>query len=367
MKILVAGDWHSELHEAAAAHALEMLGHTVTRFAWHHYFSVAGDSMATRLISLWRRAQNKYLWGGRMERLNRDLIDLAQRVQPEAVFIYRGTHIYLNTLRGLRATVPGVVLVGYNNDDPFAAGHVAGLWRHFIAGLPELDLALAYRHANLQDFRRAGARRVELLRSWYIPERNRPVALSEEERERFACDVVFIGHYEADIRLACLEAAVGAGYQVRLYGPPYEWESVLRPHPVLSRLLPVRLVWGEEYNRALCGAKVALVFLSKLNRDTYTRRSFEIPATGTLMLSEHTEDLARLFQPDSEALYFRSISEFIGQLNWVMGDAEKRSAIAKAGLSRVQEDRHDVVARMENLVGWISEIRSKLHDHACQV
>jgi spore maturation protein CgeB len=359
MKILVAGDWHSELHEEAASCALKTLGHTVERFAWHDYFSVTGRSVASRLINLWCRVQNKYLWGGRINQLNRDLIALAKRAQPNAVFIYRGTHVFPQTLRALRAIVPGVTLVGYNNDDPFAPGHVPGLWRHFIAGLPELDLALAYRHANLDDFRRAGARRVELLRSWYIPERNHPVELSAEEQRRFGCDVVFVGHYEPDMRLACLEAAVSEGYQVRLYGPPYEWEPVLRKHPILSRLLPVRLVWGNEYNIALCGAKVALAFLSKLNRDTYTRRSFEIPATGALMLSEYTNDLARLFRPDIEALYFNSIPEFMGHLKMVMDDDRKRAAIAIAGLTRVQEDRHHVVARMENLVNWIDEIRDK--------
>lgn len=359
MKILVAGDWHSELHEEAASHALETLGHTVERFAWHGYFNVPGRSVSSRLANLWCRAQNKYLWGGRVNRLNRDLIDLAKRVQPDAVFVYRGTHVFPQTLRALRAVVPGVVLVGYNNDDPFAPGHVPGLWRHFIAGLPELDLALAYRHANLEDFRRAGARRVELLRSWYIPERNRPVELSAEERERFGCDVVFIGHYEPDSRLACLEAAVSAGYRVRLYGPPYEWEPVLRKHPVLSRLLPVRLVWGDEYNLALCGAKIALVFLSRLNRDTYTRRSFEIPATGVLMLSEYTEDLTSLYLEGKEAEFFRSPAEMAEKIECYLVDDMRRSKLAAAGQRRAQTDGHDVDSRMHQVLTWVAEIRER--------
>lgn len=358
MKILVAGDWHSELHEEAVAHALETLGHAVERFAWHDYFKAAGHHLASRLFGLWPRAQNKYLWGGRITRLNHDLVNLARRTQPDVIFIYRGTHVLPKTLRRLREAVPGVVLVGYNNDDPFAPGHVAGLWRHFIAGLPELDLALAYRHSNLDDFRCAGARRVELLRSWYIRERNHPAELSEAECERFGCDVVFIGHYEPDMRLACLEVAVNAGFRVKLYGPPYEWEPVLKRHPVLSKLLPVRLVWGEEYNLALCGAKVALVFLSKLNRDTYTRRSFEIPATGVVMLSEYTNDLAKLFRPDIEAVYFKTMEEFSRRLNNMMADAVRREAIAASGMARVRDQRHDVISRMEDLVAWIEEIRS---------
>lgn len=359
MKILVAGDWHSELHEEAVAHALETLGHTVERFAWHGYFATKGRSPASWLLRLWLKAQNKYLWGGRIDHLNHDLIELAKRTRPDAIFIYRGTHVYPKTLRKLREAVPGVVLVGYNNDDPFASGHVPGLWRHFIAGLPELDLALAYRHANMEDFRRAGARRVELLRSWYIPERNFPVELSEAEQERFGCDVVFIGHYEPDMRLACLEAIVRAGYKLKLYGPPYEWEPILKGHPILSPLLPVRLVWGNEYNLALCGAKVALVFLSRLNRDTYTRRTFEIPGSGTAMLSEYTDDLAELFKEGSEIEFFRNPEQMLQKILSYLGDENRRHSIAKSGHDRVLADGHDVVSRMKQVVNLVLEVREQ--------
>lgn len=357
MRVLVAGDWHSELHEEAVAHALETLGHIVERFGWHSYFFAGGHSLVSRLFGLWGRAQNKYLWGGRIAQLNNDLVILARRTQPDAVFIYRGTHILPKTLRRLREAVPGVVLVGYNNDDPFAQGHVAGLWRHFIAGLPELDLALAYRHANLEDFRRAGARRVELLRSWYIPARNHPVELSEPERERFGCDVVFIGHYEPDMRLACLEEVVKRGWHLRLFGHDEGWGQALASSRLLRHYSPVNTVWGDDYNRALNGARVALCFLSKLNRDTYTRRCFEIPASGAMMFSEYSEDLAGMFLPGVEADFFTSAEEFGEKLNRYLRDETLRQRVADAGRARLMRDRHDVVSRMQQVMHWVDEIK----------
>lgn len=357
MKILVAGDWHSKLHEEAASHALEILGHTVERFAWHGYFSVTGHSVAANLLNLWCRAQNKYLWGGLVNRLNRDLIDLAKHIQPDAVFVYRGTHVFPQTLRALRTVVPGVVLIGYNNDDPFAPNHVSGLWRHFIAGLPELDMALAYRHANLEDLRRAGARRVELLRSWYIPERNHPVSLSTEERERFGCDVVFVGHYEPDMRLACLEEVVKRGWHLRLFGHAKGWRHALEASPLLRHLNPVNTVWGSDYNRALNGARIALCFLSKLNRDTYTRRCFEIPASGALMLSEYSDDLTEMFSPGVEADYFDSPQRLGEKVDRYLCDEILRAQVADAGRARLVADRHDVVARMQQVVEWAEEIK----------
>src|SRR5205085_9698762 len=110
-----------------------------------------------------------------------------------------------------------------------------------------------YRLHNLAEFRAAGARRVELLRSWYVPERNRPVVLTDAERREFSCDVVFAGHYEEDGRLECLEAVVRAGWKLRLFGHDYGWHPALRRSALLRSFMPVRNVWGAEYNKALCG------------------------------------------------------------------------------------------------------------------
>jgi len=275
------------------------------------------------------------------------------------VFIYRGTHIHAESLATIRQALPHCVLVGYNNDDPFGPGQPRRLWRYFMAGLPLYDLTLAYRHHNLSEFKAHGARRVELLRSWYIPEKNHRVALAVAEREAFDCDVVFIGHYEPDQRVACLEAIVQRGWTLRLFGPGYDWDPVIRDNPLLKHLVPVRLVWGDDYNRALSGSKLALCFLSKLNRDTYTRRCFEVPATETVLLSEYTDDLAGLFTPDKEAVYFRDKNELIAKIEHYLDNDAARNAVARAGYARVRADGHDVVSRMRQVLAWIAECREQ--------
>jgi spore maturation protein CgeB len=121
--------------------------------------------------------------------------------------------------------------------------------------------------------------------------------------------------------------------------------------------MPVRNAWGEDYNKALCGARVALCFLSRLNRDTYTRRSFEIPASGTLMLAQYTEDLAGMFKPGEDADFFRSPEELVQKLQRYLGDDALRRRVALAGQRRVATDGHDVVSRMRQLAQWIAELK----------
>jgi spore maturation protein CgeB len=362
MKVLVVGDWHSELHEHAISESLIKLGHEIIRFQWHGYFKTDGNSTIFHRLLL--KAQNKYLYGPVLSKINCDLIKLTKTEKPDAVFIYRGTHIFPETLRTLRHCCPDTVLVGYNNDDPFSPRYPRWVWRHYLGGVPVYDLVLAYRQHNIVELRKVGAKRTELLRSWFIPERNYPLQLSEKEYASFGCDVVFVGHYEDDGRLQYLEEVVRRGWKLRMFGPGYEWDSVLSKSSLLAGLAPVRLVWGEEYNRALCGARVALCFFSKLNRDSYTRRCFEIPACKTVLMSEYSDDLASLYEADQEAIFFTGVSEMGDKLDALLDKPESCRAIAARGLLRVWEGRHDVVSRMEDVLGWIREIQEKRNECA---
>jgi hypothetical protein len=282
---------------------------------------------------------------------------MAAEVRPDFVFIYRGTHVTPQTVRNIKSLLPGAVVAGYNNDDPFGPGQPRLLWRHFLNCLPLYDLTFAYRRHNVAEFEARGARRVRLLRSWFMPERNHPVTLLDADRARFASDVVFVGHYEADGRLEYLEDVVRQGYRLRLFGPGYDWDPVIARSRWLKDQVPVQLVWGEDYNKALGGAKVALCFFSRLNRDTYTRRCFEIPATGTMMLSEYSDDAASLYAPGREADFFRDKEELAAKLERYVKDEALRARVAAGGLQRVWADGHDVISRMRQLLLWVDELK----------
>jgi spore maturation protein CgeB len=366
MKILVVGNWHSQVHEEPVARALAKLGHTVDRFAWYSYFQPApvpipGLAALNRINC---KFQNKYLLGPRFQAINQDLVSRSSQIQPDALFVYRGTHITAATLRAIKRACPQAIIVGYNNDDPFSPNQLRWPWRHFVEAIPEYDLTMAYRQHNLHDFRDAGARRVELLRSWFVPEENHPVTLSQEDRARFECDAVFVGHNEPDGRLELLEEIVRQGFRLRLFGP-YKgfrengWYPAIAKSRLLRDLAPVSLVWGEDYNKALCGAKVALCFLSKCNRDTYTRRCFEIPATQTMLLSEYTDDLATLYEEGRDIGFFRSKEELVFNVRRYVQDDALRQSVAEAGYRRVWAGGHDVVSRMRQWLIWAEELRTR--------
>jgi spore maturation protein CgeB len=358
MRILLIGDWHSEVHEEWVFRAFKTLGHEVYPFPWHRYFQPQRSlaSPAGKLEKYFLKIQNRIILGPKVTTLNREVLHAVDQFGPDMVFVYRGTHLWPDTLRRIKEKHPASVLVGYNNDNPFVPGQVYGLWRLFLRGVSYYDLVLAYRPQNVTDFELAGAKRVHLLRSWFVPERNHPVELSQEDQEQYGSDVVFAGNYEPQGRLEWLEEIARTGFKLRLFGPGQYWNKIIRKSPWLSHLAPVNQVWGEDYNKALCGAKVALCLLSKLNQDTYTRRCFEIPATKTMLLSEYSDDLATLYIEGVEAEFFRSKDELIDKLNRYVPNEALRQNVAEAGYRRVMADGHDVLSRMRQVISWVNEL-----------
>ena len=333
MKILVVGDWHSNIHEDACFKALGTLGHETYRFSWFEYFNRYQYRNLSLLKKLSCQFQNKYLCGPIVERINNDLLERVKSIRPEVIFVYRGTHIFKETMEQIKEISQNILLVSYNNDDPFSELTRQSLWRHFVKSIPYYDINFVYRHHNIHDYEAVGAKNVHLLRSYYIPERNYYMDLDPEDANEYSSDVVFAGHYEPDGREKYLEEVTKNGIKLNLFGS--EWDRVVRKSKHLREKYPVRLVWDDEYNKALCGAKIALSFLSKLDRDTYTRRCFEIPATKTFMLSEYSEDIASLFKEGVEAEYFRDSDELVQKIRYYLDRPDKRKEIALNGYNRV--------------------------------
>jgi len=344
MKILVVGDGHSTIHEVAVVDALKKLGHQVEPFYWKTYFGSINP-----LMRLWLRLQNKFLIGPTIARLNRDLVKRAVELAPELIFIYRGTHITPRTLVRLKKVLPDSNIFGYNNDDPFAAGHPLWLWLHFMSCVPAYDLMFAYRKHNLAEYMNIGAKKVDLLMPWFLPEKDIPQKSGEFFEKKY--DVAFVGHYENDERIGYLKKIAEANFTFGLFGP--DWDRAPE-YNWLKKYQPVLPVRGDRYRETLISAKIALCFLSSLNRDTYTRRCFEIPAMGVFMLCQYSDDLAQLFEDGVDAVFFHSQDDMMQKIAYYTFQDELREKIAASGRARVVRDRHDIVSRMENVLSQIS-------------
>lgn len=328
MKIAIVGFYNQDIYEEAFAKGLENSGAQIVR---------------VDLKSIWRPLFPKFSASvpslePKLKILNNKVVDYILSSDIDKVLFWRPTHITSCTL--VRLNKLNIQTISYNNDDPF---HYANsqhknfraklLWRNYLKALPHFDYNFFYRQINCNEATNFGAKHVSLLLPYFIPGKNKNVLLAPEEKTIFGADVVFVGHYEADGRDESLMSLLTNEIDVKIWGGKTWNKSALMSQHIYKRNISSAV--GHDYEKALCGAKVCLAFLSSLNRDTYTRRCFEIPACKKVLLAPRTADLTTMFKEGVEACFFENNNELLQKVHWLLEHNHEREKIAQAGFERV--------------------------------
>lgn len=339
-RILLVGDDSYEMYVKAFYNAFINLGYKNVRlFATNNY--MVSNSRIGKLVM---RTECKFAMGYRVWQANHCLLEIAREMQPDLVFLYTARLIFPETIKKLKEE--GATIFLYNNDDPFADFFPKYYWRHYLGSIRFADTCFVYRYKNLEECKQAGCENVEMLRSYYIKERN----YFTEENKLSVPKVLFLGHNEPDEREEYIAALLDAGIEVGVMKK--SWEVFRREDTHLIKLEDSHLYYNEMLN----GTEIAIVFLSKINNDTYTRRCFEIPATKTLMIAPYNEDLASLFVDGKEAVFYRNKEEFVSKIQYYLQNKEERQKIAEAGFARVMRDGHSAESRIEFIMDRYAQV-----------
>lgn len=337
--VLIVRGAFGEMYEPAWHKALNELGINCTLFDCH----------ALTLPGLLGRVERRILAGPGIRRIRRNLLQTVKQERPDVTLLYQGHYCDRDTVEQLRQIT---FVAGYHNDDPFSERQNMLRYRHLLPALSLYHGFHVYRQGNVQKAIDAGVPKVKMLRAYYLPWLDYPRKLSSGELKRWACDVVFAGHFENDIRLECMTKLVRNNIRTRIYGGKRRWKPAL-PKDIYAKVGPIPVVFGESYRQAICGAKIALSFFSKWNRDQYTRRVFEIPACGAFLLCERTPVMQELFVEGAEAEFFSSTRECLDKVRFYLKNDTARKRIAQAGYRRVTTSGHDIHSRMKQ---WLSDI-----------
>lgn len=342
-KIFLVGDDTFPWYVKAFYQGFLELGYTnTTLFSTNHYLNI---TQTDRKRNIFRRAQNNLAIGPLVNRVNKELLKRVKSEKPDMIFFYAARLIQAKTIRKIHDM--GITVFAYNNDNPFAEYYPKYFWRHFRKSLKYSDVTFVYRQSNMEDCKKYGCPRAELLRSYYMKSRNYHM----ENVNVKVPKVVFIGHYEQDERKSYIKALLDRKIEIGV--PAANWRDFEAGNPYLVQMEKCL----EQYNEQINACEIAVVFLSKINKDTYTRRCFEIPATKTFMLAPYTDDLASMFIEDEEIVFFRNENEFVEKIQYYLEHTDQRKRIAEAGYRRVMKDGHEVCDRVKQIMSVYKEIK----------
>ena len=344
MKIIIVGSFIYEMYAPAFYNAWKDMGHEVVKIDYND-FLLKGDNIASTFLN---KFQTRYHWGLKMRAFNHAIIESVNNFKPDLIFLYRCYHIYGKTVEIISKKT---VVFSYNNDDPFSNVPSKAYFRHYIADARFCHLNYVYRKKNITDFEHIRIRNCKVLLPYYRQEANYYIDCEKD------IPIAFLGHFENDGRDKLILSLKSVGLPVVVFGDE-QWKSAPLYKEIADVVKPAKR--GTAYNETINRCQILLVFFSKLNHDTYTRRCFEIPASKGVMLCEYTDDMNDLYPEDKCALYFRNEEELISKAKFLLQNPEIRERLLENAYTRLKELGGSEYERCQEIIEDFKQITNTI-------
>ena len=343
MRILYAGGQAAGSSSLFRQWALERLGHETIAFDPHTY------SMSNPLL---QKVAFRLAAGPHAQRLNRDLLALAEKARPDVVWADKVLLMQPETLRRLRAL--GITTVSYMIDNAFGPRRDPG-WRLYTKCIPFYDLHVTQRDISVRDLEARGARSAIKIQTAYEPTIHfpSPTSVTDAQCER---EVSFIGT-PYDDRATTLTRISEAGVPVTISGNPRAWKRALS-NEAFDVMFRSGELYEQQYREGIWHSKINLSFLTRSNQDEYTHKSFEIAACGGFLLAERCAGHSAKFVEDEEAVFFADADELLMKVHRYLPDEAARRRIAAAGHARAVRDGYGNDHQMSLVLNRVEELRA---------
>lgn len=330
--------------------ALERLGHNVR--------GVHTVQPWTHASWLKRQVQKRLQRGSTVDQINDSVRRRAHEFRPDLVWAEKQEFLRVETIEELRKL--GARTVHFTPDPYFSLE-----WKRtrlMDDAMRAFD-SLAYCKSYEREQYQALGRPVVYMPLGYCDEVHRPLPSDDAQ---WTCTVGFLGGWEPR-RERHLHAVATAGINLKIWGGYWEFlhdgkwtprrQIILRQlagkekfrirfDEHLSRAHQGGEVYADDYARALTGSGIGLGFLRKVCPDQHTTRTFEIPACGSMLLADRTEEHQGFFEEGQEAEFFDSIDEMIEKLKFYTRNESARKRVADGGYQRCKQSGYTYMCRL---------------------
>ncbi len=359
MKILFVGSIGSGQTSQMRLQVLRELGHDVQ--------ALDSAERWRQLHPIMRRAQQWSCRGSVIDSLNQDVVRSVGEFRPELLWAEKQEFIRPETLTALRRR--GVRLLHFTPDPYFTLE-----WKRtrlMDDGLALFDYLVTSKQYELREYGRFCSR-VIYMPLGFAPSVHRPLSpASREASARYASDVSFLGGWEPRRQTRLDAVARLPGISLRIWG--YGWDHVqdgrisarrylamrrnagnaeysIRMNPLLASCLEGNEVYEDEYAWAISGARISLGFLRQVCPDQHTTRTFEIPACGSMMLADRTDEHQEMFTEGEEAEFFETDEEMLDKLRYYLRNEGLRERVARCGFERCHSSGYSYTARISEVM-----------------
>lgn len=321
-KILaIVADWRGA-NDASFAYAFRDIGNEVEIINVKKFFNT--DYIINRVVrKVYRQPP---IW--EIIKFNEEIIRRVNAFRPNIIFVAKGLWIKPETIDYLKSK--GIYTIHWHPDDAF---NMENSSRYLNESNSKYDLIVTPKTFNVDEYKKVGANSILCIRYCYDPNIHYPVNLSNNDKEKYGSDLVFVGAMRKK-RVDELEYIFNKGFDIRIWGTGW---SKLNSNYLIKNTCTMKPVYAEDMSKVFQSSKIVLGFLNAENRDLHTARTYEVPACGGFFLAERTSEHQEIFKEGKEAEFFDDLDELCEKSNFYLKNEELRKKIAISGYEKVKK------------------------------
>ena len=164
-------------------------------------------------------------------------------------------------------------------------------------------------------------------------------------------DVVFVGVWNEQ-RQKVIEGI--SGFPVSIYGPKWKAKNVFNPS--IRRMIKQKAIWGEDLVKLYNCSKIGLNITSWNDKKLsgLNMRVFDIPACGTFLLTDSSEELEEYFNIGYDIEVYRDLEELRDKLKYYLKNDTARAKIAANGYNKVCK----LPTYQDKMKDWLIKVQS---------
>jgi len=325
MKILAAGPLWRGSNAGGLFRALSRLGCLIEVVDEFYFISLQTKRKRTKVIERLIRP-----W--QTDEYNNAIKRKITLFKPDVFLVYKGAFVRPETLHFARQHncrlalfYPDVSMTAHGPNIPLCLPLYETIFTTKTFGIKDLESKFGVKNAYF-------------IQHGFDPEIHRKLAISVEDKQKFGCDVSFIGTWspKKEKWLAFLKEH----YQeidLKIWGEQwYKAESA-----IIKTCIQHTAVLGDLYAVAIQCSTINLGILSEQvsgssSGDLITSRTFHIPGTSGFMLHERNDESVQYFTENVEAGFFGGPDELVTQVKYFLAHPVERVKIQEAGYIRAQ-------------------------------
>ena len=294
-----------------------------------------------KTIRVFRTLGFRYKIGPLIKAINNYIKRNLNRSNYDLIWIDKGVFVQLDTIKLLKEKTKN--LVHYTPDMAFYANKS----KHFELSLPLFDYVITTKSVEIDEYlTKTSKEKLILTTQGFSKDIHRPYHKFTEKDN----SVVFIGLGEPS-RFEIASFLINNGVNVKLVGKGWrKFVNNNRENKYLNFISEG--VFGEDYSKLISSSKFALGLLSKNFPELHTTRTFEIPACGSVLITESNKEIISFYN-NQEVIFYNSPEEMIFKIKYYQNNSKKLEELTNNGYDKVINSGFDYNSILTQLLTTI--------------